>query len=266
MRRRFVTLTLAAVTALGAAGCTGSGRPPASVAEEKPLASNAPLDARTQLAGLAATAKDRRYMAGYTWTPPGRSPRTVVATLAVDGSWRVDIPGGALGGQANVAMAGTRTGLYQCRLGGQRSCVRIAAPDGEVPPEVDPRVQHPFADWIDELTDRKAALSVVPAPLLPGARGACFSVEANTASLDPPVDPGIYCYDVDGTLTAVRATFGTLLLATAAAPAPPTVTLPGPVTGGSGLSTAAPPPPPSPSARPAAAPAHRRAVTPAQHR
>jgi hypothetical protein len=173
-----------------------------------------------------------------------------VATLAADGSWRVDVPGGALGGQANVAIAGTRNGLYQCRLSGPRSCVKVANADGEVPPSMDPRVQHPFADWVDELTDRKAALSVVPAPLLPGARGACFSVEANTAALDPPVDPGIYCYDVDGILTAVRVAFGTLLLATATSPAPPTVTLPGPVTGGSGLSTA-PPPPPTPSAKPA---------------
>src|SRR3954468_2697728 len=261
MRRQFIAVLAPAVAALSTAGCTGTSSPPAAAADQHQIPSAAPQDDRSQLAGLAATAKDRRYAAGYTFTGPDRSTRTVVVTLAVDGSWRVDVPGGALGGQANVSLAGNRNGLYQCKLAPEKpGCVKVAAADGEFPAAMDPRVQHPFVDWIDQLTDRTAALSAVAAPILPGTRGACFSVEANSAALAAPVDPGIYCYDVDGTLTGLRTAFGTMILATPATAAPPTVTLPGPIVAGAPMGTAPPPPPPSPSPRPAAAPAavHRR--------
>jgi hypothetical protein len=246
VRRRLVPLPVLALAAFATSACTGSSGPPASAAAKQPLPSVAPIDAHTQLAGLAATAKDRHFQAGYTYSQAGRSARTVSVVLAADGSWRIDVPGGALGGQASVAVAGTRNGLYQCGLSGTRqSCTRAAATDGTFPASADPKVQHPFVDWLDALTDRQAALSVAPAPPLGGVRGACFSVEANSAALTPPVDPGIYCYDVDGTLTGLRVSFGTLILATAVSPAPPTITLPGPITAGAPLSTAAPPPDPS---------------------
>jgi hypothetical protein len=249
MRRRLVPVPVLALAALATSACTGSSGPPASASEQKPLPSVAPIDAHTQLAGLAATAKDRHFQAAYTFSQPGRSARTVSVVLAADGSWRVDVPGGALGGQASVAVAGTGKGLYQCRLGGSgEGCSKVAAADGTFPASADPKVQHPFVDWLDALTDRQAALSVAPAPLLGGARGTCFSVEANSAALTPPVDPGIYCYDVDGTLTGLRVSFGTLTLATAASPAPPTITLPGPITTGAPLPTS--PPPPDPSTEP----------------
>ena len=41
------------------------------------------------------------------------TPFTIVAT---DGSWLVTVPGGALGGTADIAIAGTKNGLYQCAL------------------------------------------------------------------------------------------------------------------------------------------------------
>jgi hypothetical protein len=223
MRRSLALLSGFTAAALTTSGCTGLSGSSADASHQTPLPSATPLDAHTQLAGLAATAKDRRFQAGYTFSQAGRSPRTVLVVLAADGSWRVDMP-------ANVAVAGTRQGLYQCRLAGQQSCTKVAAAGGTFPPSVDPRVQHPFVDWLDPLTDRAAALSVAPARLLPGARGTCFSVEANSAALTPPVDPGIYCYDADGTLTGLRVSFGTLVLATAVSPPPPTITLPGPLT------------------------------------
>ena len=92
-----------------------------------------------------------------------------------------------------------------------------------------------------------AALSVAPAAPLAGAKGVCFSVEPTAAGLAAPVDAGVYCYDGDGTLTGVRAGFGTLVLSTAVSPAPPSAVLPGPVVAAAPLPTAAPPPP-SPSA------------------
>jgi hypothetical protein len=211
----------------------------------------APTEARGRLAGLAAAAKDRRMVAFYTLSTTGRADRTVAVTLAGDGSWRIDVPGGAHGGAVDITMfAGPDGKVYQCALPSSgwpgNQCVRVGDRDHAVPSEVDPRVQHPFTDWLDVLIDRRAALSVAPAAPVGGARGSCFSLELTAASLVSPVDAGIYCFDADGTLTALVAGFGRLVLASPPAPAPPSVPLPGPVVAGAALPTAAPPPPPTP--------------------
>ncbi|MFC0533089.1 hypothetical protein [Phytohabitans kaempferiae] len=206
-------------------------------------------DARVQLAGLAAANKDRKVTALYTWSAAGRSDRTVVLTTAADGSWRVDVPLGALGGTADVSVAQNADGLFQCALPSaerpvQPACVRVADPDGALARDIDPLVQHVFTDWRKVLTDRTAPLSVSTAQMLPGASGACFSVEITTASVGAPLDAGIYCYAADGTLSAAKVSFGTLLLAGAPSAAPPAITLPGPVVAQEPLGMAAPPPPP----------------------
>ena len=241
---------------LAVAGCTSQAPAPAPTAEP---VHTGPLDARVLLAGFAAAAKDHRFSAGYTLSQPRLPARTVTVTVATDGSWRLDIPGGALGGQANVTVAGNRDGLFQCNLAAPPVCTRVAPAGGAMPAAVDPRVQHPFVDWLDVLTDRQAPLSVATAAPLRGSRGACFSVEPTAAGLLAPMDAGVYCYDPDGTLTAVRAGFGTLTLATPVSPAPPTALLPGPVGGTAPLPTAAPPPPPpSPSPSPVPTPTPSR--------
>src|SRR5262249_33630525 len=99
MRRSLALLSGFTAAALTTSSCTGSSGPPAAASHQRPLPSATPLDAHTQLAGLAATAKDRRFQAGYTFSQAGRSPRTVLVVLAADGSWRVD-------GPTNVAVAG----------------------------------------------------------------------------------------------------------------------------------------------------------------
>ena len=247
MRARPVAL----LVVLLAAGCS-SGPPPAPDGTAQPVATG-PLTAQVRLAGLAAAAKDRRFAAGYAFTQAGRPPRTVTVVLAADGTWRVDVPGGALGGQADIAVANERDGLYQCQLGTSAvlatGCVRVGS---ALSAAVDPRVQHPFTDWLDVLTDRQAALSVAPAPAVGAARGTCFSVEPTAAALVAPIDAGVYCFDTDGTLTAARWALGTLVLSTGVSPAPPTAVLPGPIVPGAPLPTAAPPSPsasPSPSKR-----------------
>ncbi|MGW4497049.1 hypothetical protein ACWENR_00275 [Micromonospora sp. NPDC004336] len=209
--------------------------------------------ARDELAALAAAAQDRHLVAGYTLRASDAPDRTVMVTRATDGTWRVDIPGGALGGTADVSFAATADGLYQCALPSATrpeppSCVRLGDPDDAVPRRLDPRVQHPFTDWLDVLTDRRAPLAVSPAEPLPGAAGACYSVETTSASINAPLDVGIYCYDRDGTPTAVRTVAGTLVLAAPPAPAPATVQLAGPVVDREPLGTAAPEPVDSPSA------------------
>jgi hypothetical protein len=160
----------------------------------------------------------------------------------------VAVPGGALGGTADVAIAANPSGLYQCALGATPSCVRVAAPDGAVPAADDPRIEYLFTSWLRILGDRQQAIAVNPASSPPGAGGQCFSVEPNSAALTPPVDPGVYCYDDGGTLTAATLAMGTFTLAGAPGPAPAAIALPGPVTAGAPLGMAAPPPSPTPSA------------------
>lgn len=250
-----VVVALVAVAALGGLAACGSDAPPpdGTPASAVPVPT-APTEARAQLAAAAAAAKDRRMVAFYTLRVPNRPDRTVAVTLAVDGSWRIDVPGGALGGTADVAIAANSTGLYQCGLPTTTTpgtgCVKIGGPDGTPPVAVDPRVQHVLIDWRDVFLDRRAPLNVAATDAPAGVTGACFSVEPTAASLAAPVDPGVYCYAPDGALTAAVAGFGTLVLAGPPSPAPPTAPLPGPVVPGPPLKTSPPPPPPSPTASP----------------
>ncbi|MEJ3742235.1 hypothetical protein WEI85_02895 [Actinomycetes bacterium KLBMP 9797] len=235
---------IAVLAGLVGLGACGSGDP-APPAEESPSAApTGPTDARVQLAGLAAAAKDRKLTATYTLVSPGRTDRTVTVITATDGSWLIEIPQAALGGTVDVSMAQTGEGIFQCgSRGGQPVCVRVAKPNGRVAAAVDPRVQHPFTDSREVLIDRDAALAVSVTRPLDGARGTCFAVESTTTSLKAPLDVGIYCYEADGTLTAAKLSFGTLTLAGDPAPGPGTIALPGPVLDEEPLRMAAPPAP-----------------------
>jgi hypothetical protein len=247
---RGLKITAIAGCAVALAGCTT--HPPVlpdQTPSEPPV--TAPADPWGQLAGRVAASRDARYVAAYTLATRGRPERRVTVTVAADASWLITIPGGALGGTADIALANTAAGLYECAATG---CVRVGPPDSPLPGGYDPRVQHVFTDWLKVLTNRAVALSVEAAAPLPGSRGSCFSIEANSAALGAPVDPGVYCYDEKGTLTAAALGLGTLTLTSAPAPAPPTVSLPGPVVSGGPLPMAAPP---SPSASPSGSPSRR---------
>jgi hypothetical protein len=205
-------------------------------------------DVRDQLAGRVAAAKDRRYVARYRLVVPKRADRTITVAYAEDNSWVVSIPGGALGGLADIAMLGNAGGLFECVLGPavaaiqaglapvNPGCVKVRSLNSGT----DPRVQHIFTDWIDPLIDRETAISVARAKPLEHATGTCYSVESNSTQLAPPVDPGIYCYDADGTLTAARVGFGTLILTGTPGGAPSTITMPAAVRPGSPLPQQAP--------------------------
>ncbi len=205
--------------------------------------------ARDEVAALAAAAQDRHLVAQYVVSRAGQSDRTIVFTSANDGSWRVDVPGGALGGTVDVSLAATADGLFQCTLpSASRSeparCVRLGERDDALPRRLDPRVQHPLTDWLDILTDRRAPLAVAPADPPEGFTGTCYSVDSTSASLNAPLDVGIYCYDPDGTPTGVRTEAGSLRLAAPPGPAPASVQLAGPVVvDEEPLDTAAPPTP-----------------------
>ncbi len=254
LRGLLAAIALAGPTLL--AGC-GSDAPPPGPADPGaagpgPATSTVPADPRDQLAARAAAAEDLRFTALYTLSEPGRPDRTVAVTTAADRSWRVDIPGGALGGTADVSVSRTAAGIFQCALPSverpvQPSCVRVADPDGDITADADPRVHHPFTDWIDVLTDPGAPLSVSTSQPLPGTVGSCFAVDSISASLNAPLDAGIYCYSDDGLLTGARLGFGTLVLAGRPAAGPASIALPGPVVAGEPLGMAAPPPAPTPT-------------------
>jgi hypothetical protein len=228
---------------------TACGSDPPDTAPTTTTGTPAQAD-RDRLAGLAAAAKDQRYVARYTLSTPSRPDRTVTVALATDGSWVVAVPAGALSGLADIAVYSSKAGLFQCLLGpasgtaGSRpdlgplnpACVRVS----RLTAATDPRVHHVFTDWIDAFTDRATALSVTATSPLPGSPGECFSVESNSAALAPPVDPGVYCYDRGGVLTGARAGFGTLALVGPYAPAPPSVAVPAPITTGTPVPVTAP--------------------------
>ncbi|GAA4594450.1 hypothetical protein BJY16_001318 [Actinoplanes octamycinicus] len=248
---------IAALLALGLAGCGGGGTPdPAPPASS--AATPAGPDARTQFAGLAASALDRRYAALYTFTGDDGVPRNVVAKVATDGSWRVDIANGALGGTADVSIVHNMNGVYQCSVSMtgapiNAGCVHVAAKGEKVPRRYDPQVQRLFRQWLTVFTDRDSALSVAAVKPLDGAQGgACYSVDSTSASLDAPVDIGVYCYAGDGLLTAARVGFGTLKLVKQVG-APATVEFPGPEVGGEPMTMSGSAGGSDPSAGPSAA-------------
>ena len=238
----------AALLLLGVAACNDAApaQVPATPASPAQAADDGP-DARGDLAARAASAEDKAYAGLYT-LEDGGAQRNVVATVAADGTWKVDVGGGALGGSRDVSIVSVRAGVYQCTAPSASNpvtpgCVRVADPGKRVPKAYDPKVERLFRQWLPVFTDRQAALSVTEVEPLDGAQGTCFSIDSISASLDAPVDVGIYCYTGDGVLTAARVGFGTLKL-TSLAPGPATVTLPGPEVGGQPMGTASPPPPP----------------------
>lgn len=229
------------------AGCSPSDAAPGTATgspSAAPSAATPAPESRNELAGLAALALDRRYAALYTWESGGTS-REVVAAVAQDGTWRVDIPGGALGGTAGVTIIRLAAGLYQCTLATPAqpvspTCVRVAERGDKVPRRYDPRVQRLFRQWLPVFTDRKAPLAVSVAQPLAGAQGTCYAVDSVTAALDQPVDVGIYCYSADGLLTAARVGFGVLKLVRHVE-GPPSLQLPGPEVDGQPMGMSAPP-------------------------
>jgi hypothetical protein len=253
---------LAALLLAGAAAACGGSEPATA-----PLATTVapPPDpddqARTALAARAALAQDHTFAALYHLDTTDGPERNVVATVATDGSWRVDIAGGALGGTTDVSVVSNADGVYQCSLPSVAnpitpSCVRVAGPGKRIPKAYDPGVQRLFRAWLGEFTDRASALSVTAATPPAGAGtsgGTCFAVDSISASLGAPVDVGIYCYADDGLLTAAKVKFGVLTLASTPVAPPTKVDLPGPVNAGPPLPMASPPPP-SPSASLSVAP------------
>jgi hypothetical protein len=235
MRVRGLILTLAAGMVLAAC----SDPPPVTTGQSG--APGRPDDPRTSLAARAAAAQDLHQVASYRLRTPDRPERTVTMTSAKDGTWRLDVPGQALGGAVDIALVSTSAGLYQCALP-DAGCVRVS----RVSSSFDPKLQHVFTDWLAVFMDRDAALAVSLADPLPGTQGTCFAVDSSAVSVKAPLDAGIFCYADNGTLTGARTSVGTLSLIGTPTAGPDSVTLPGAVKDGQPLPNASPPAP-SPS-------------------
>ncbi|WP_433792531.1 hypothetical protein [Actinoplanes sp. CA-252034] len=249
--RPSAVMPVALLTA-GLAGCgVSDAKPEPAPGSPSVSASVAAVpESRNEFAGLAALALDRRYAALYT-LESGGSSREIVAAVADDGTWRVDIPAGALGGTAGVTIIKVPAGVYQCSLSTPTApvsptCVRVAERGDRVPRRYDPRVQRLFRQWLPVFTDRKAPLAVSAVQPLAGVKGKCYAVDSVTAATDQPVDVGIYCYSADGLLTGARVDFGLLKLVRQVA-GPKSLQLPGPEVAGEPMGLAAPPAVPQPS-------------------
>jgi hypothetical protein len=241
---RLPSASIALLLITGMAACSDSGATPEPDAPSQSAAALVP-EARSEFAGLAALAQDRRYAALYS-LESGGSTREIVAAVAEDGGWRVDIPAGALGGTAGVTIIRVAAGLYQCTLSTPSApvsptCVRVAERGDKVPRKYDPRVQRLFRQWLPVFTDRKAPLAVSVVRPLAGVEGTCYAVDSVTAALDQPVDVGIYCYSADGLLTGARVDFGQLKLVRQVA-GPKTLQLPGAEVAGEPMGMSAPAP------------------------
>lgn len=232
----------------GVAACGGStAAAPTPPASTPPAADTAP-DARVDLAGKAAAAQDKAYAALYTLDDDGDGRQhNVVATVAADGTWRVDVSKVMLGDSTDVSIVSTAAGVYQCTVSSPSNpitpgCVKVAAAGKRVPKDNSPQVERLFRQWLPVFRDRQSPLSVTQVEPLAGAQGTCYSVDSIAASIKPPVDIGIYCYANDGVLTAARVGFGVLKLVSQVA-GPATVALPGPESPGPamGLDGGAPP-------------------------
>lgn len=234
------------------AGC-GDGDPPPV---EPPATSPPPVTGaavRAELAARAAAASDLVGVRLYRVSSPDLPDREMVVVRAADGSWRVDLTGGAWSGTLDIAMIGIGGQLYHCTLPTPPQPTRCVAVSG-LTEETDPRVHHLFSDWLDVLRDRSAPVAVSGAPVPEGVGGQCFSVQPSAASLVPPLDPGIYCFDSDGTLTGAQLPLGTITLIGSDPATPDTVTLPGPVVEESPPSLVAPSPTATPSETPTPSP------------
>ena len=212
--------------------------------------------ARDELAALAAAAQDRHLVAQYVYSRAGQPDRTIVFTSANDGSWRVDVPGGALGGAATSRWPPRSTGCSSapCRRSAGRSrraayasvTATTRSRAGRPP---DPASAHRLAGR----AHRPArAVGGGPGQRAGGRHRHLLLGGVHFGVAQRPADVGIYCYDRDGTTTGVRTGAGTLRLAAPPGPAPATVQLAGPVVVDRDPLDTAAPPTPDPSDSPSA--------------
>ncbi len=197
--------------------------------------------AQAAMIGRVTKALDTTFTAEYAWSEGG----TVTVWAAEDGTWRVDVPGWAHGGEVDVSVAWTTGGFFQCA---EEECVKLAGITGRIPERFDPKVQRPFVEWLPLLLDRHMPFSVT-------REGDCFTLTPNTVVVETPFPPGEWCLDRAGAILSVTGPdVGELALEGEPEAPVETVQLPGEVVEGDPLGRKAPKPPkpetPTPSPSP----------------
>ena len=157
-------MTVLAIT-LTVGGC-GHTTPPHLLSDDPDNSSAGPAAPGEKLAALVASLQDKRYVAAYTLHTYGQADRSVLVSVANDDSWRVDVPGGALSGGADVSIVSTKAGVYQCLLGGPATNV---AP----PPTATPAVP----------------LEAAPTTTAPGTTGPSGNATTKPATTPPATAP-----------------------------------------------------------------------------
>jgi hypothetical protein len=253
-------LALAVVAAMTAGGCSSPGPPEGIGQAAVPSPSKTlNLPPAVALAVRAAQAQDQYYAATYRFTPADGSP---AGTARVERSRQgflleVSEPADAARLKRATIVVTNNAGTFRCRLtSAARACVSAARAGEASDPVGAARMQLAFTSWLRTLADQSAALSVTGAKTPHGTAGTCFAVDGVAAALDPPVDPGLYCFDGVGRITALRLAQGTLTV-TGFAAAPATVALPAPV-GKSLPQVEVPRPTPTPATSGAPAPGATR--------
>lgn len=254
------TSAAAAAVTLTITGC--GGKPPVDPDASPTKSTSDSLPPRQLLAARAAQATDRYFTASYTLTggaapaapttpttppaqtaPPTAQPAADTPTTAPAATPTAAVGGGgnrtimvyriATGHRLDVADGGQITSIvhngqgdFRCTLtGAAPSCVKKSATDAA---DAEQTLLKVFTSWPTELSNPASAITVTT-PTDPPATTGCFQVDGVAASLDPPVDPGVYCYDKSGTLTGLKVA-GTTLKLIGSGPPPPSLDLPAPLT------------------------------------
>ena len=211
---------LAAVLLAGAAAACGGAAPAATPRPRPSRRAPDPDDhARTQLAARAALAQDQRSPRSTTSTRRPAAERNVVATVATDGSWRVDI--GRRRARRHdrrldrLAMPTASTSARCPRWPTPISAeLRRASPDPgkRCPRPVDPRVQRLVPRVAGPcFTDRQVAAvgDAARRSRCAGTTGQLLLGRlASRRRWTRRSTSGIYCYADDGLLTAAKVEFG----------------------------------------------------------
>jgi hypothetical protein len=216
-------LTLLTITLAAALTGCASGSP-----VTLPSGSPSPDDTlplRALLSARAAQASAHFFTGSYSLTTGAGMPAQTVTIARSSLGYRLDIASGS----TTSVLIHTTAGTFQCSLGGgMPGCSEVAKRGTSLPIALDPRLQHVFTDWPAKLADPSTAITVSVPSIRPTTQGDCFQIDPVSASMDPAVDSGVYCFASNGTVTGVRLANGTLVL-TATSPPPATLDLPAPI-------------------------------------
>jgi hypothetical protein len=245
-RVRSLVPAAVALALIPLAGCgspppaKGAAAGPTALGDESPAA---------RLAARAVLAQDLHYSADYQFSPAGGGRPETVRVARIQGGFSLTLTGPD--GQPRRAAVTTASGSFRCDASVCVPGARASRTD-EDPVS---RLRLVFTSWLRVLADRSAALSISTAQPPTGATGDCFSTQGVAAAMDPPVDPGLYCFDRAGLVTAVQLPAGSLALA-GNGPPPTAIELPAPV-------AQAFPDRPAPSQSASGSPAERTTASPA---